>query len=117
MGRDDRRLVIYALCGISLSLAAALLLGQHIEPHGSLAVWSTDLARQYWPHIVQSVKWGDMPTWGLLVGAIFTAWYARKAFKAQSKELAELQAEGAEQRKVNEKHVAVLELSAATFGN
>ena len=34
----------------------------------------------------------------------------RKAFKAQSKELAELQAEGAEQRKVNEKQVTVLEL-------
>jgi hypothetical protein len=31
-------------------------------------------------------------------------------FEAQSKELAELQAEGAEQRKVNEKHIAVLEL-------
>jgi hypothetical protein len=56
------------------------------------------------------VQWGDVPTWGLLIGAIFTAWYARKAFKAQSNELAELQAEGADQRKVNEKQIAVLEL-------
>jgi hypothetical protein len=56
------------------------------------------------------LQWGDVPTWGLLIGAIFTAWYARKAFKAQSKELAELQAEGANQRKVNEKQIAVLEL-------
>lgn len=47
---------------------------------------------------------------GLLVGAIITAWYARKAFKAQSKELVELQAEGADQRKVNERQIAVLEL-------
>jgi hypothetical protein len=56
------------------------------------------------------LQWGDVPTWGLLIGAIFTAWYARKAFNAQSKELAELQAEGADQRKVNEKQIAVLEL-------
>lgn len=59
---------------------------------------------------MSTLQWGDVPTWGLLVGAIVTAWYARRAFKTQSKELAELQAEGAEQRKVNEKQIAVLEL-------
>lgn len=53
---------------------------------------------------------GDVPTWGLLAGAAITGWYARRAFVTQGKELAELQAEGAEQRKVNEQQVAVLEL-------
>jgi hypothetical protein len=56
------------------------------------------------------LQWGDVPTWGLLAGAIVTAWYARRAFIAQGKELAELTAEAAEQRRVNEKQVVVLEL-------
>jgi hypothetical protein len=56
------------------------------------------------------LQWGDVPTWGLLAGAAVTAWYARRAFIAQSKELAELKAEGAEQRRVNEKQLVVLEL-------
>jgi hypothetical protein len=59
---------------------------------------------------MSSLNWGDVPTWGLLLGAVVTAWYAVRAFKAQRTELAELQAEGVEQRKVNEKQIAVLEL-------
>ena len=47
MGTSDRRLLVGALCGISLSLAAALVLGQ---PRGSLAVWSAELAH-HWPHL------------------------------------------------------------------
>lgn len=53
---------------------------------------------------------GRWPTWGLLAGAAVTAWYARRAFAAQGKELAELKAEGAEQRRVNEKQLVVMEL-------
>ena len=47
MGLSDRRLLVAALCGISLTLAAALVLGQ---PRGSLAVWSGELAH-HWPHL------------------------------------------------------------------
>jgi len=45
VGRDERRLLVGAVCGISLALATALLLGQ---PHGSLAVWSHYLAHDDW---------------------------------------------------------------------
>jgi hypothetical protein len=55
-------------------------------------------------------QWGDVPTWGLLAGAAITAWYARRAFKTQSKELTELKAEGVEQRRVNEQQLVVMEL-------
>ena len=54
----------------------------------------------------------DVPTWitavatvGLLIGAIFTAMYAIKAFGKQSEQLAE-------QREINEKQTKVLKLQA-----
>lgn len=47
MERSDRRLLVGALCGISLTLVAGLVLGQ---PRGSLAAWSADLAH-HWPHL------------------------------------------------------------------
>jgi ABC-type proline/glycine betaine transport system permease subunit len=58
MGRSDGRLLIGALCGISLTLAAALVLGQ---PRGSLAVWSAELAHR-WPRLctLSAVSW--LPT-------------------------------------------------------
>ena len=34
-----------------------------------------------------AIAWGDAPTWGLLIGAGITAWYARRAFGKQSEEL------------------------------
>ena len=39
------------------------------------------------------VAWGDVPTWGLLAGAAVTAWYAARAFRAQSQELGVLRTE------------------------
>lgn len=48
VGRDDKRLCIAALCIITGSLAAALLLG---HPHGSLANWSAHLSHDYWPQL------------------------------------------------------------------
>jgi hypothetical protein len=70
--------------------------------------------------------WGDIPTWitalatfGLLIGAIITAIYAIRAFREQSKEVADqaamlnVQSEQlAEQRKVNAEQIKVLELQA-----
>jgi hypothetical protein len=56
--------------------------------------------------------WGDIPTWitaiatvGLLIGAAFTAVYAAKAFREQTRQLEE-------QRNVNAKQTTVLELQA-----
>jgi hypothetical protein len=72
--------------------------------------------------------WGDIPTWitgiatvGLLAGAIVTAIYAIRAFRAQAREISD-QAEMlkvqsdqlAEQRKVNEKQIEVLALQASS---
>jgi hypothetical protein len=77
------------------------------------------------PSSAESSVWTmDVPTWitaiatvGLFVGAIFTAIYAIKAFRKQSQEVTD-QAEMlkiqsdqlGEQRKINERQVAVLEL-------
>jgi hypothetical protein len=56
--------------------------------------------------------WGDIPAWigaiatiGLLIGAIYTARYAIKAFGTQSEQLEE-------QRKINTEQTAVLKLRA-----
>ncbi len=69
-------------------------------------------------------KWGDIPTWitgiataALLFGAIITAIYAIRAFREQSKEVADQAAmlnvqsdQLAEQRKINKKQTKVLKL-------
>ena len=71
--------------------------------------------------------WGDIPTWitavataGLLAGAVVTAIYAIRAFRAQSKlvsdqaEMLKVQSQQLEeQRKINERQIEVLELQAA----
>jgi hypothetical protein len=71
--------------------------------------------------------WGDIPTWitaiatvGLLAGAIITAIYAIRAFRAQAKEISDqadmLQVQSdqfVEQRRINEKQTEVLDLQAA----
>jgi NADH:ubiquinone oxidoreductase subunit 5 (subunit L)/multisubunit Na+/H+ antiporter MnhA subunit len=61
--------------------------------------------------------WGDIPTWitavatiGLLIGAIVTARYAIKAFRAQSDQLAE-------QRELNKEQTRVLRLQARELRN
>lgn len=70
------------------------------------------------------LQWGDVPTWGLLVGAGVTAWFAKRAYDAQGTELKTLQEQAddqakqlklqsdqlEEQRKVNERELAVLDL-------
>jgi hypothetical protein len=50
-------------------------------------------------------QWGDVPTWGLLVGAAFTVVFAGRAFNSQSKQLKDQQA-------TNEKLAEVLPLQA-----
>ena len=71
--------------------------------------------------------WGDIPTWitaiataGLLAGAVVTAIYAIRAFRAQSQavgdqaEMLQVQSQQLEeQHKINEKQTEVLELQAA----
>ena len=50
-------------------------------------------------------QWGDVPTWGLLVGAAVTVFFAGRAFNTQSKQLRD-------QQKINEKLAEVLPLQA-----
>jgi hypothetical protein len=50
-------------------------------------------------------QWGDVPTWGLLVGAAVTAFFAGRAFSTQSKQLRD-------QQKINEGLAEVLPLQA-----
>jgi hypothetical protein len=45
-------------------------------------------------------QWGDVPTWGLLVGAAVTVFFAGRAFSTQSKQLRD-------QQKINEELVAL----------
>jgi hypothetical protein len=66
-----------------------------------------------------SWSWGDFPTWVLAAGAIVTVYYARKAFREQSRELGVLQRQAKQQadmfddqQKVNEEQVRVLKLQA-----
>jgi|SRR5450755_4719170 hypothetical protein len=59
-----------------------------------------------------SVAWGDVPTWGLLIGAGITAWYAKRAFDEQSKEVSTLQEQLKAQQELNEQQTPVLILQA-----
>ncbi len=70
------------------------------------------------------LQWGDVPTWGLLVGAGVTALFAKRAYDTQGTELKTLQEQAddqakqlklqydqlEEQRKLNERQLAVLDL-------
>lgn len=49
--------------------------------------------------------WGDVPTWALFVGAVFTVFFARKAFNAQSQQLSD-------QQEINKRLAEVLPLQA-----
>ena len=69
MGRSDRRMLVGALCSISLALAAALVLGQ---PRGSLALLSHDLARDCWPHLRPLLARKNCATATQAVGALIT---------------------------------------------
>jgi uncharacterized protein YoxC len=69
VGRSDRRLLVGALCGISLTLAAALVLGQ---PRGSLAVWSRELARGYWPDLWHLLRSPGRKGWATIVQFVGT---------------------------------------------
>jgi hypothetical protein len=80
VARDDKRWLVGLLCGLTLYLAASLLLGQR---GGSLAVWSHYLASQYWPHIRQflhsvaakliSWHWGTLATVAVAATAIIVS--------------------------------------------
>lgn len=59
-----------------------------------------------------SWKWGDFPTWILAVGAIITAWYAIRAFRLQSEEIARLQQDRTDQQALTRQQVSVMELQA-----
>jgi len=50
-------------------------------------------------------QWGDVPTWGLLVGAAVAVFFAGRAFNTQSKQLRD-------QQKINEELANVLPLQA-----
>jgi hypothetical protein len=58
------------------------------------------------------INWGDVPTWGLFVGAVFTALYARLAFTKQSEEVRLLGQQLADQQAINEKQAKVADLQA-----
>ena len=77
MGRGDRRLLVGALCGISVTLAAALLLGQ---PHASVAVWSRELALLYWPHVRHLLARKNCATAIQSLGALITFYGLGQAY-------------------------------------
>jgi uncharacterized membrane protein (UPF0136 family) len=77
VARSDRRLLVGALCGISLTLAAALVLGQ---PHGSLAAWSHDLARLYWPQLRHLAARKNLAAATQAVGALVTFYWLGRAY-------------------------------------
>ncbi len=64
-------------------------------------------------------QWGDVPTWGLLVGAIVTAIFAFLAFRMQSEEVRALKDQVKDQHELSAKQTPVLELQVreleATF--
>lgn len=87
VGHDAERFIIGALCGIGLALASALLAGQHVEPHGSLAAWSAELAHQYWPSLSYLLHTPGRRGWATIVqfvgttitfGGLFTAYLRAK---------------------------------------
>jgi hypothetical protein len=55
-------------------------------------------------------QWGDVPTWGLLVGAIVTAIFAFLAFRKQSEEVRALKDQVRDQHELSAKQTPVLEL-------
>jgi hypothetical protein len=68
-------------------VAAALLIGLHVEPTGSLAQWSQSLSRSVWPHIWQWLRAPGRQGWATIVrfiGAVvtflglWTAWLRAK---------------------------------------
>jgi hypothetical protein len=64
----------------------------------------------------RDVAWGDIPTWGLLVGAGLTAWYAKRAFDKQTEEVSAIKAQLKEQQQLNEMQTPVLDLQAKDLG-
>jgi len=60
----------------------------------------------------QGVAWGDIPTWGLLIGAGLTAWYAKRAFDKQCEEVSTIEAQLRAQQQLNELQTPVLDLQA-----
>jgi hypothetical protein len=59
-----------------------------------------------------AISWGDVPTWGLLAGAAFTAWYAKRAFRAQSDELTALKAEVEHGQTLNEQQAELIRIQS-----
>ena len=64
----------------------------------------------------RGVAWGDIPTWGLLIGAGLTAWYAKRAFDKQTEEVSAIKAQLTEQQQLNEMQTPVLDLQAKDLG-
>lgn len=60
----------------------------------------------------RGVAWGDIPTWGLLIGAGLTGWYAKRAFDKQSEEVSTIKEQLKEQQQLNEQQTPVLDLQA-----
>jgi hypothetical protein len=56
--------------------------------------------------IAFGLNWGDIPTWVLAGGAIVTAYYARKAFREQSKEMRLLKEQVKDQQCEREREAA-----------
>lgn len=54
------------------------------------------------PGYGRGVAWGDIPTWGLLVGAGLTAWYAKRAFDKRSEEVSTIDAQLKAQQQLND---------------
>lgn len=88
----------------------------HLHPkHGTawavgVAVIAVAAAGAVYRHAWQ---WGDFPTWVLAVGAVATTWYAVRAYRLQSQEIAELRIDRSDQRALNRQQVELLQLQAA----
>jgi hypothetical protein len=61
---------------------------------------------------MSGVAWGDVPTYGLLIGAGWTAWYATRAYRQQVKANGLLQRQLADQRGLIVQQTEVLGLQA-----
>jgi hypothetical protein len=82
---------------------------EHIPP----AVHVAQVTRGIDWSIVLPTWFGALATAGLLVGAYFTALYAKKAFAEQSKEVQLIQDQLTDQREINRRQAAVLGLQAS----
>lgn len=60
----------------------------------------------------RGVAWGDIPTWGLLIGAGLTGWYAKRAFDKQSEEVSTIKEQLKAQQQLDEQQTPVLNLQA-----